>query len=433
MRLDSLRLRNFRCYTDTEFRFDPQFNLIVGQNGAGKTSLLQGLTVAAGSWFLGIRGYDSRHIQDEDVRRVITTAGDTLQVSQQYPVSVSATGVIANHTLSWSRSLAGKGGKTTQKDAIAIKRAAKDAEFEVLLHPLDTGMEAILPLISCYGAGRLWVPAKDMRGESDVTERMENNRLDGYLFSLDPRINFADLFRWLREERYVSLERGGDRFGFAAVKRAMCACLEDCIGVDYHVAEKALIVETRSRGRQPFDLLSDGQKSMLALVADIAFKAALLNPNLGDRVLERTPGVVFIDELDLHIHPRWQRRLVADLKQVFPSIQFFATTHSPQVVGETPPEQIMLLHRDGTWSRPRQTLGLSSNQVLEHIMGAEAVNQQMAAEFNAVFDLVEKGEFEEARARIDALRGPAGHDFPELVEAENYMQSVESAAREDGA
>ncbi len=430
MRIDSLRLQNFRCYTDTEFSFDPHFNLIVGQNGAGKTSLLQGLTVAAGSWFLGIRGYDSRHIRDEDVRRVIGMVGDTLQVLPQYPVTVDATGAIGNSALSWSRSLAGKGGKTTQKDATSIKRSAKDAEFAVLL---ASDANEVLPLISCYGAGRLWESTRDMRGETETKERMENNRLDGYLFSLDPRINFADLFRWLREERYVSLEKGGDRFGFAAVKRAMCACLEDCVGVDYHVSEKALIVETTSRGRQPFDLLSDGQKSMLALVADIAFKAALLNPQLGDRVLEQTPGVVFIDELDLHIHPRWQRRLVADLKKIFPAIQFFATTHSPQVVGETPPEQIMLLHRDGTWSRPKQTVGLSSNQVLEHIMGAEAVNQQMAAEFNVVFDLVEAGEFEAARKRIAELRGPAGQDFPELTEAENYMQSVEGAAREGGA
>jgi predicted ATP-binding protein involved in virulence len=172
---------------------------------------------------------------------------------------------------------------------------------------------------------------------------------------------------------------------------------------------------------------------MLALVADIAFKAALLNPHLGERVLEETPGVVFIDELDLHIHPSWQRRLVTDLKKVFPSLQFFATTHSPQIVGETPPEQIILLHRDGTWSRPRQTIGLSSNQVLEHIMGAEAVNRGMAHQFDAILELVEKGDFALARERITQLRGPENFNFPELTEAENYMSSVEESARKADA
>lgn len=430
MRIEQLILRNFRCYADTQFRFDRQFNLIVGQNGAGKTSLLQGLAVAAGSWFLGIRGYDSRNIQDDqDVRRVTGMSGDTLQVSPQYPVTVEAAGTgLDDSPLEWGRSLEAKGGRTTQKLAKGIKEQASRAEGMVARQELVT-----LPLISSYGAGRLWVPSKDMRGESEAKERLENNRLDGYLFSLDPRINFSDLFRWLKEERYVALEIGRDRFGFAAVKRAMCACLEDCISVDYHVAERSLVVETHARGRQPFDLLSDGQKSMLALVADIAFKAALLNPHLGERVLEETPGVVFIDELDLHIHPSWQRRLVTDLKKVFPSLQFFATTHSPQIVGETPPEQIILLHRDGTWSRPRQTIGLSSNQVLEHIMGAEAVNRGMAHQFDAILELVEKGDFALARERITQLRGSENFNFPELTEAENYMSSVEESARESDA
>jgi predicted ATP-binding protein involved in virulence len=70
-------------------------------------------------------------------------------------------------------------------------------------------------------------------------------------------------------------------------------------------------------------------------IADIAFKASQLNPHLEDRILDETPGVVLVDELDGHLHPRWQRHVVADLIKTFPAIQFFATTHSPQIVGET--------------------------------------------------------------------------------------------------
>ncbi len=426
MRIDTLRLQNFRCYIDSQFKFDKQFNLIVGENGAGKTALLHGLAVAAGSWFLGIRGYDSRHIQDEDPRRVVGIEGDTLVVTKKFPVVIEATGAAMGQDLPpWSRSISGEGGKTTQKDAKSIKGRAAMAEKLV-----QDQAEVVLPIVSFYGAGRLWVTTKDMKGESDVKERLENKRLDGYLLSLDPRINFVDLFRWLKEERYASLERGKDRFGFAAVKRAMQACMEDCVGIDYNVSEKALYVETSKRGRLPFDLLSDGQKAMLALVADIAFKAALLNPHLEDRVLEKTPGVVFIDELDLHIHPRWQRRLVADLKNTFKSMQFFATSHSPQVIGETPPEQIIVLKRDGTWMNPHQTIGLSSNQVLQDIMGADAINEDMRKEFNALVDLIEKADFDSARKRIAELR-TGGKEFPELIEAESYMEAVDAAAKEE--
>ncbi|MGH9765374.1 MAG: AAA family ATPase, partial [Blastocatellia bacterium] len=94
----------------------------------------------------------------------------------------------------------------------------------------------------------------------------------------------------------------------------------------------AVIVEIESQGKQPFNNLSDGQRSMLALVGDIAQKAVTLNPHLGPNALEETPGAVLIDELDLHLHPKWQRRIVEDLRRTFPKIQFVATTHSPFLI-----------------------------------------------------------------------------------------------------
>jgi predicted ATP-binding protein involved in virulence len=423
MRIDYLRLERFRCFADREFTFRPGFNLIVGENGAGKTSLLEGLAVAAASWLLGIRGYDSRHINEDDVRRVSFQHGDTLKIEEQYPAIVYAKGEAMGTALEWSRSLEGKGGKTTQRDAKSIKGRAETAERLVR----ENG-QVTIPLVSYYGAGRLWVPARDMRGESERKEQLSDSRLDGYLFSIDPRINFADLFRWLKAERYVSLETGKDRFGFAAVKAAMRACIERCKSLDYSVTEKTLVVDIEGRGTLPFHLLSDGQRSMLALAADIAFKAAQLNPHLKDRVLSETPGIVLIDELDLHVHPRWQRHVVKDLRNTFPSLQFFASTHAAQIIGETPPEEIILLKLDGSWERPSQSVGLSTNQVLRDIMLAPAISVEMQAQFDEVFNLVERGEFSQARQKIAGLR-KNGTDFPELVEAGSYMESVEQAIR----
>jgi recombinational DNA repair ATPase RecF len=74
MRIDRLTLKNFRCYEDVHFVFSPEFNHIVGENGAGKTALLNGLAVAMGSWFLGIRGYHARNIKDSDIRKVAGAA-----------------------------------------------------------------------------------------------------------------------------------------------------------------------------------------------------------------------------------------------------------------------------------------------------------------------------------------------------------------------
>jgi predicted ATP-binding protein involved in virulence len=139
--------------------------------------------------------------------------------------------------------------------------------------------------------------------------------------------------------------------------------------------------------------------------------------------------VVIIDELDLHLHPRWQRHVVADLKKTFPKLQFIASSHSPQVIGETPHDEIILLKNDGTWTRPNASIGLHSNEVLREIMGAEIVNAEAAEEFAVISGLIDDGDFEAAQARINAYRQRMGN-LPELEASEVYMARVEVLAND---
>ena len=86
---------------------------------------------------------------------------------------------------------------------------------------------------------------------------------------------------------------------------------------------------------------------MVAMVADIAVRCASLNPQFKGEAAQNTPGVVMIDEIDLHLHPKWQRRVVNDLLNAFPKIQFVATTHSPFVIQSLPAmEGVQLLNLD---------------------------------------------------------------------------------------
>ncbi len=434
MRIDQLSLTNFRGFPNVAFDFHPKFNLLVGENGSGKTSVLDALSVAAGSWFLGIGGYDTRHIQDADIRKIALRAGETTTFEGQYPVVVEASGVIDGPFLSaeplkWARDIEKAGGKTRFKQAATIKRLASEVEARV-----QRGEGIVLPLIAYYGAGRLWVPAKDMEGGGPEKEAPVPSRLDGYKTSIDPRISFPALFRWLANEKYVAVEKKQERQVFRIVKAAMRSCLAGCEALDYEIEQKTLVVTMRRGERLPYHLLSDGQRAMLALVADIAIKAASLNPQLEGRVLQETRGVVLIDELDLHLHPRWQRHVVADLKTTFPKLQFFASSHSPQVIGETPHDEVILLKTDGSWTRPDASIGLHSNEVLREIMGAEILNAEAAKEFESISKLIDDGEFGAAQARIDDYRQRMGN-LPELEASEVYMAKVEALAevgREDG-
>jgi predicted ATP-binding protein involved in virulence len=427
MRIDKLSLTNFRGFPEMNLDFQPKFNLLVGENGSGKTSVLDALSVAAGSWFLGIGGYDTRHIQDFDIRKLAVQLGETTTFEGQYPVVVKAEGAIdgpflSSEPLKWLRDIEKAGGKTRFKEAGTIKKLASEVEARV-----QRGEGLVLPLIAYYGAGRLWVPAKDMEGGGPDKEAPPPSRLDGYKTSIDPRISFSTLFRWLANEKYVALEKKAERKVFRCVKAAMRSCLEGCESLDYEVAEKTLVIKMSRGERLPYHLLSDGQRSMLALVADIAIKAATLNPQLEDRVLEETRGVVLIDELDLHLHPRWQRHVVADLKKTFPNLQFFASTHSPQVIGETPHDEIILLKSDGSWTRPDASIGLHSNEVLREIMGTEVVNTEAAKEFETISKLIDDADFEAAQAHIILYRQRRGN-LPELESSEVYMARVEALA-----
>ena len=358
MRIDRLHVQNFKGFEDRVFDLprsldatdggNGSFHLVIGQNGKGKTSALDAMAVAAGSWFLGVRGEDSRHIQPNDVRVQIQQFGDTVRIEQQLPVVVEAEGNVMGRRLVWRRELLGR--KTNWVNAKNIK-----AEAERAVEKMQQGDEVTLPLISYYGTGRLWQEPRDMRAEQQAGRALfaqatpqdlgddanENegedlaksfaSRLAGYRFSIDPRCSPRDLLRWLKLEQQLAVQEQRESNQFQVVKEAIRQAVEGCKGVDYHL-RLGLLLDIEGQPRLPFGALSDGQRSMIAMVGDLGFKAAQLNPHLAAAVLKRTPGVVLIDELDLHLHPRWQRHVVEDLRRIFPEVQFVATTHSPFIV-----------------------------------------------------------------------------------------------------
>ena len=137
----------------------------------------------------------------------------------------------------------------------------------------------------------------------------------------------------------------------------------------FDVSRDELMIRFAERSL-PFSFLSDGYRNMVAMVADIAIRCATLNPHLREKSSQETPGVVLIDEIDLHLHPRWQRRVVDDLLRTFPKIQFFGTTHSPFVIQSLPPiEGVQLLNLDD--EHAEEFANKSVEDISEEIQGVE--------------------------------------------------------------
>ncbi|ETW94960.1 MAG: hypothetical protein ETSY2_48875 [Candidatus Entotheonella gemina] len=104
---------------------------------------------------------------------------------------------------------------------------------------------------------------------------------------------------------------------------------------------------------------------MIAMVADIAYRMARLNPHLGPEVTRKTPGIVLIDELDLHLHPKWQRSVVNALKRTFPRVQFVATTHSPFIIQSLQPGELIHLGHEQISEYADQSI----EDIAEDVMG----------------------------------------------------------------
>ena len=399
MQIDRLIVNNFNGFERGEFEFNPRFNLLVGENASGKSSVIDALSIALGTWFLGIKGYSSvPGIEASEVRVVAYAHEDSWSFEKQFPSRIEAHGLVTGKKLNWARELRGEGGKTTSVEAKALRLVAEDAESKV-----RSGDVITLPLISAYGTERLWFEAthRKSRKRLEATSPLPS-RLDGYRDCIDFTIQESSLLNWFSAEVSASQQRKTETIALRVARSAIVKCVEGAKSLYYDERYKDLVVDIDRFGHQMFKNLSDGQRIVLTLVGDLARRATTLNPDLGDQVLDRTPGVVLIDELDLHLHPKWQRRVISDLKRTFSSIQFIATTHSPQLIGEALPEETIRLD-DQAFGNPPQSFGMDSNWVLKHVMGADERDPMIKAKLRTIEGLIDDLHLAEARQKIDEL------------------------------
>lgn len=392
MRIDKLSIKNFKGFTKRDFHFAPSFNLLIGANGTGKTSALDALAVMMGSWFLGIKGQENRHIRADEIRLAPRKYDGEIRFEEQYSVEVHAEGEVLGKSLKWDRKLSSKKGRTTTGGAARLKKLAVQAD-DAVRQGDDT---LTLPLITYYGTGRLWLePRQNTQVKS--SEKLENqrnlSRLEGYSSSIDPRLSVKDLVRWIARQSWIEYQQGRKLPVFQAVKSALTECVEDAENIYFDPQRGEVIVVMAEHGAQPFINLSDGQRCMLAMVGDIAQKAAKLNPHFGESVLKETPGIVLIDELDLHLHPKWQRRVIEDLRRTFPKIQFIATTHSPFLVQTLREGELIML--DGAPTTGYAGRGVE--EVVRYIMGVEMPETsprfaEMKDVAKKYFEILEKGK-----------------------------------------
>ena len=374
MKIEKLILNNYRCFEHLELDFHDKLTVVVGTNGSGKTSVLEGAVVALGTLFTELEGIKDISVSKKDVRLKSYSMGETDDVQPQYPLEIFAEGEADNHSLKWKRSLNGEGGRTTKKNAQEMTAISEN--YQKRLQEGDKTL--ILPLIAYYGTGRLW----DYHREKKTDLFKENTKTNGYVDSLDGTANIKLMLNWFRKKTVQMAQNNGKRMTVYTELPTVYAAMETCyqritgyadISISYNLDTNELDCCYKDDSGQimriPLSQMSDGYKGTISLIADIAYRMAVLNPQLGKNVILETDGIVLIDEVDLHLHPAWQHRILSDLQEIFPKIQFIVTTNAPAVISSVKSDNLVILKNNQVLDAGSETFGKDVNSILNEIMG----------------------------------------------------------------
>lgn len=365
MFLKSLVLHNFRCFSDLTVNFNNRLTVIVGGNGAGKSTVMDAATIAAGTLTSAMDGLTNYGIKKGDAHYKCFDLGSNVDVQPQFPVEITAIGDVDGKEITWTRNLnsaKGRGGLASAKPLTLVAES-----YQERMRSGDRELK--LPIISYYGTGRLWAQHKEKKG--DTFEK--NNRSNGYIDSLDGAANDKLMMKWFQKMTLQEFQRKQEIPEFTAVRTALEKVFASITGfsdvkVQYNPDTGDLDViyydKDKKHIRIPVSLLSDGYRCTISLIADIAYRMALLNPQLLDNVLTETEGIVLIDEVDLHLHPTWQKRILKDLMEIFPKVQFIVSTHAPEVINSVKRESVVVLKDCGVWEAADETYGKDANTIL---------------------------------------------------------------------
>jgi predicted ATP-binding protein involved in virulence len=435
MKVTRLQLANLRAIEAAEFRLQPKFNLIVGVNGVGKSTVLDALRICVSRILPLITKSRAKAMSFsvDDIRNGFPFAEGEL--------SFEHNGHDFRFTrLQWRQRFATDDAKNIEK----LRREILDTDrlrdrARNLLRELDTSQRVADS--DSFAPSR--TALRKSAGESPVApnclyfstnrsvatnvsvskSKAAGGEAVAYAEGLLPRpLYLAQIADWMRVQVALAGEHRAAARHLEVLRSAVSRFLPEYENLRPDSDHESRLVIDHSGITLDVSQLSEGERSVLALVLDLARRLSQANPLLEDP-LRDGEAIVLIDEIDLHLHPKWQRTIVDLLTGVFPHCQFIATTHSPQVVAAVEPEQVLLLTRTDV-VHPDRSLGMDSNWILRHLMETDDRPDAPALAMKTVETLIQKNAFKKARAAI-AMAKRSGFDLPEWSALEARMARLE--------
>lgn len=407
MKLNKITIENFKGFSDVEFIFNGKSTVIFGVNGTGKSSILSVINYL-------MRPLMNRLTQSQS-KAYSSFSPEIVRVGTKQ-MSLSAEINIDDFTIELNRTYT---KPTTRQNAVT-----KDSKKEYATIAAKF-LEDNISIFTSYGINRsvLDIPLR-------IRQKHKFSQLTSLEHAIDNSIDFKTFFEWFRNQEDIENEHIRDT-GDHNYKDKSLECvryaIEKMLGdfTDLKVKRNPLRM-TIKKGECEIvvDQLSDGEKCTLAMFGDLARRIALANPGLSNPLEGK--GIVLIDEIELHMHPSWQRRVLSVLKSVFPNIQFIITTHSPQILGEVDASYNLIYLKTSHDERSVEIIkrmdGFDSNYILESYMETNSLNKDFDNLITKAYEEIDLNEFSKAEKTIKEIAEIGNQNSPAVIELEGALK-----------
>ena len=420
MFIQSINLTNFRGISSLDIELSDRLNVFVGINGVGKSTVLDAVAILL-SWFanrIKTAGTSGRPIKEIDIKNEEAFSYLHTQMDDDgttFEISTTKT----------------RSGYKKERASNLSSLNEKIKQIQIAI--TSSGGKTNLPLLAYYPVNRavLDIPLR-------IRKQHSFNILEAYDESLTSGANFRTFFEWFRNQedlenenrKYIAVPVKPEGFEFPdrqleTVRFALGIFMPNF--TNWTVRRRPLRMMVEKDG-QPLivNQLSDGEKCLMAMIGDLARRMAIANSLLDNPL--HGDGIVLIDEVDLHLHPIWQRMMVPQLLKTFPNCQFLISTHSPHVLTHVQAQNVFMLHNeDGNFvcEHPQESYGKTCERILEDLMGLETTRPtEVNEDLKLLFTRIGNGELDLAKKEINCLSGRIGDD-PELAKAKALLKRKE--------
>ena len=446
MKVETLKLANVRAIETAEFRFKPDFNLVVGVNGVGKSTVLDALRICMSRVLPPVTESRTKAMSFDvkDIR------GVSPFLDAELCLSVGAEEFSFTRR-QWREEFPADDHENIEK----LRRELLDSERlgdrrRTLLRQLDdtqgvshtnTFMPSKASLQAACNAATstpnciFFSTTRSAVSHARARSQSPGGKATAYHDALGSRpLYVAQFAEWMRAQEVLAREQPQAEHHLRVLRDTVSQFLPAYENLRFARAETTIFGEPATLNLRRLqidhcgsaldvDWLSDGERGVLALVLDLARRLSQANPALDDP-LKGGEAIVLIDEIDLHLHPQWQRQIVHKLTETFPRCQFIATTHSPQVIGEVEHDRIHIM-ADGEVYSPVRSFGVDSSGVLEEIMGTDRRTTLVQGLISRVSDAVGLDDYETARALLSDLVEQVGQDDAEVIRIRTLLNFLD--------